>query len=75
MFPSHLPVLAAFIMVQLPEPWSVFAYFLAAGFTGGVLNNARVLGEDEFDLEDLGWCLCWPIMWGRTLEQLFYNED
>jgi hypothetical protein len=74
-FICSLPVLLAFIMVSLPMPWSVFSYFLAAGFTWGVLHNARALVDEEFNLEDIGWCACWPIMWGRTLEQLIYNED
>ena len=74
-FICSLPVFVAFIMIHLPMPWSVFIYFLAAGFTGGVLNNARTLGDEEFNLEDIGWCACWPIMWGRTLEQLIYSEE
>jgi len=56
-------------------PWSVFSYFLVAGFTIGVLNNARALADEGIDLEDIGWSLCWPIMWGRTLEQLVYDEE
>ena len=74
-FICSLPTIVALIMLHLGMPWSVFSYFLVAGFTGGVLNNARVLDNEEFDLEDIGWSLCWPIMWGRTLELLVYEEE
>ena len=74
-FICSLPAALAFTILYAEMPWSVFSYFLVAGFTIGVLNNARALTDERLNLEDIGWSLCWPIMWGRTLEQLVYDEE
>jgi len=33
------------------------------------------MAEEEFNSEDTGWALFWPVLWSRTLEELIYDKE
>lgn len=70
-----LPIICAVIMTHLEPVVFVLCYFFIAGFSGGILSNARKMAEEEFNSEDTGWALFWPVLWSRTLEELIYDKE